>query len=331
MVIGLTLYIVFDDNDLDTVLKQISLADPFWIFVCIVMVLLFIFCESWIIRRLFAKLDIKIKIGEGFLYSCIGFFFCCVTPSASGGQPAQMVYMKKRGIPLSRSTNVLVWVALLYKAVLVVIGLGLLLFRLDFVQKHMGNTIGILYLGIFLNIVCLLVMVLPWVKNEWLERLGRHVLILLRKFRLIRKSRQKRKKFRRFIKGYDDAFISLKGNVGVIIEAAIITLVQRVALFSVTGFIYLSFGVGEFSFLDVVILQSLITIAVDVLPLPGGTGITEYLFAIVFAGVFKEELLVPAMVLSRGISYYVQLLFCGVMTIFAHFYFMVRQRKEEIL
>lgn len=146
-----------------------SKAKPGYLVACVVMVLGFIACESWIIRDLFGKLDIRTGRMECFLYSCVGFFFSCVTPSASGGQPAQMVYMKKKGIQVSTSTNVLMWVTILYKMVLVLIGVGLMLFRLDFIHKHMEGTVWLFYLGIVLNVGCVAFMVLMWIKSEWLE------------------------------------------------------------------------------------------------------------------------------------------------------------------
>ena len=51
------------------------------------------------------------------------------------------------------------------------------------------------------------------------------------------------------------------------------------------------------------ILQAVISVAVDMLPLPGGVGVSEGLFMTMFEPVFGEKLL-PGMLLSRGISYY---------------------------
>ena len=56
------------------------------------------------------------------LYSFVGFFFSCITPSASGGQPMQIFYMKKDKLPIPVTTLVLMIVTITYKAVLVVIG-----------------------------------------------------------------------------------------------------------------------------------------------------------------------------------------------------------------
>lgn len=53
----------------------------------------------------------------------IGFFYSCITPSASGGQPAQIYYMSKDGLDVSVSTLVLMIVTITYKAVLVLVGL----------------------------------------------------------------------------------------------------------------------------------------------------------------------------------------------------------------
>lgn len=55
-------------------------------------------------------------------------FYSGITPSATGGQPVQLYYMNKDGNKGSDSTIVLMTVAVIYKIVLVVLGVGMLLF-----------------------------------------------------------------------------------------------------------------------------------------------------------------------------------------------------------
>ena len=57
-------------------------------------------------------------------------------------------------------------------------------------------------------------------------------------------------------------------------------------------------------------------------------GITEKLFSIVFLPIFGARLLLPGMVLSRGISYYVQLLLSAVMTLIAQLTIGRKKSKE---
>ena len=62
-----------------------------------------------------------VKMTHCALYSFCWIFFSCITPSASGGQPMQIFYMKKDKLPIPVTTLVLMIVTITYKAVLVVI------------------------------------------------------------------------------------------------------------------------------------------------------------------------------------------------------------------
>ena len=59
--------------------------------------------------------------------------------------------------------------------------------------------------------------------------------------------------------------------------------------------------------------------SVDMLPLPGGMGISEKLFLIIFLPIFGEQLLLPGMILSRGLGYYTELLISALFTVVANF------------
>jgi uncharacterized protein (TIRG00374 family) len=54
----------------------------------------------------------------------------------------------------------------------------------------------------------------------------------------------------------------------------------------------------------------LLFLAIAVMPTPGGAGFAEGGFFILFANLFAEAAIVPAVLLWRGITYYL-LLFCG--------------------
>ena len=68
----------------------------------------------------------------------------------------------------------------------------------------------------------------------------------------------------------------------------------------------------------VTLLQGMIAVAVEMLPLPGGMGISEKLFLTIFSPICGG-LTLPIMVMSRLISFYTQLLLSALVTVFAHF------------
>jgi hypothetical protein len=69
--------------------------------------------------------------------------------------------------------------------------------------------------------------------------------------------------------------------------------------------------------LTVILLQGIIAVAVDMLPLPGGMGISEKLFLTIFAPL-SGGLTLPLMIVSRGLSFYTQLIMSALMTAVAH-------------
>ena len=68
---------------------------------------------------------------------------------------------------------------------------------------------------------------------------------------------------------------------------------------------YLAFQLSGESMFTIVSLQGMISVAVDMLPLPGGMGISENLFLTIFEPIFGEALVLPGMLVSRGISFYI--------------------------
>ena len=59
--------------------------------------------------------------------------------------------------------------------------------------------------------------------------------------------------------------------------------------FSITYLVYRAMGLSALGFIDVVALQSVISISVDMLPLPGGMGISEGLFLNIFFSILVNR------------------------------------------
>lgn len=114
----------------------------------------------------------------------------------------------------------------------------------------------------------------------------------------------------------------------VLFHVIAVTFIQRLALFAVTWMVYLAFGMEGTPMWDVVMLQAVISVSVDMLPLPGGMGISETLFLKIFQPVFLSVTL-PAMVLSRGLGYYSQLIISAVFTVVAQVYYMVQSSAKQ--
>ena len=263
IVFGLTMYLVFRGKDIGDIIRTAREADGRYLLLSLVCVVFFILGESVIIFYMMKTLGASVKMTHCALYSFVGFFFSCITPSASGGQPMQIFYMKKDKLPIPVTTLVLMIVTITYKAVLVVIGVLICFLGGDFLRGYLGDYMWVFYLGVGLNVFCVTFMMI---------------------------------------------LVFAPGLAKWIME-------------------YRALGLHEYGILTVTILQAVISVSVDMLPLPGGMGISETLYMVMFVPVFGP-LLLPSMLLSRGISYYGQMLISALMTCVAHL--TIGRKNEEI-
>lgn len=326
----LTIYGVFKGEDLGEIKEDILACNYYMLIPAVICVFVFIWCESIIIWFLMRSYGIKTKKRECFLYSSIGFFFSSVTPSATGGQPMQIYFMKKKNIPIPISTVILMIVTITYKMVLVVIGLAILLFARSFVAHYMGGILFIFYIGLLINIVVVTLLIILVFHQTLAEKLAVNFIKLLEKLHLLRKRRSRIDKILDSMDLYRDTADYIKQHFGRIIIIFLFTFFQRCVLFSVTWFVYKAYGLSGTSFVSLLTLQAVISIAVDMLPLPGGMGISESMFLKLFLPVFGEVLLLPGLVLSRGISYYTQLIISAIFTVIGAILIMIKHKNTDI-
>ena len=316
VVFALTVYGVFHGEDLSSMMDAIHRADKRWLIPGIALVAFFIWGESIIIWYMMRSSGIQLKKRTCFLFSSVGFFFSCITPSASGGQPMQIYYMKKEKISIPVSTVILMIVTITYKLVLVVIGVGIAIFGRGFLHKYLEGILPVFYLGLALNIFCVTFMTIL----VFHPLLAKAILVkgmkLLERLHLMKKKEGRLKKLEDSMDTYRNTAAYLKNNPFVIVKVIGITFIQRVELFAVTWFVYKAFGLHGTGFWEILFLQAVISVSVDMLPLPGGMGISETLFLNIFSPVFGG-LLLPGMVLSRGLGYYGELLISAVFTVVA--------------
>ncbi len=328
VVFGLTVYGVFHGEDLGAMAEAIRSSQIKWLIPGVCLVVFFIWGESIIIWYMMRSFGIRLKKRICFLFSSVGFFFSCITPSASGGQPMQIYYMKKEKIPIPVSTVILMVVTITYKLVLVVIGLGILIFGRGFLHRYLEGILPVYYLGLTLNVFCVAFMTILVFHPVMAEDMLLKGMDLLERMRLMKRKEARRQKLKDSMEVYRETAAYLKEHKKVLFHVIVLTFLQRIALFSVTWFVYLAFRMHGTSLLDVILLQAVISVSVDMLPLPGGMGISETLFLNIFATVFPGVLL-PAMVLSRGLGYYSQLLISALFTVVTQIYYSINTNEED--
>lgn len=319
----LTFWFVFRSQDISRTVEAVQKMSLGYLAAAFLLAVLFVSAEGCMIWYLLKGIGEQTRFTRCIGYSFIGFFFSGPTPSATGGQPMQLYYMKKDGNSLSASSVVLMSVAVVYKLVLVLIGIGIVLFWNAPLKGYLQKYYGLYFLGLFLNtalvLILLLVMFSPSVIRGIFYRAERIIVGL----RLWKESGARREKMEQFLAGYQGTVCFLKENkkmIGVILGG---TFLQRFTVFVLTYVVYRGLGLSGTALPDIVFVQASVYIAVDMLPVPGAQGITEAMYICVFGGIFTGHYLAASMCITRGISFYT------VMVIGAAVFAAVNMRKSK--
>lgn len=319
LIFSATIWVVFRGEDLGAVLDYLATARAEYVIACVACVLFFILGEAVILYYLMLVLGYKVRLSHCCLYSFVGFFYSCITPSASGGQPMQVVTMRKDDIPVAVSSVVLAIVTLTYKTVLILVGLSVMVLRPARLMACLEPVQGLIWLGLGLNILFVAALLLLVFRAELLRTIAKWSFSAWHRFRPSKNEKKEFVRLERAIAQYEGSAEFYRTHKHVIVQVFLICFVQRFCLFFVTWFTYRSFALSGYGPGEVTGAQAMISVASDMLPLPGGVGVSESMFLRIFEPIFGSELVLPGLMISRGISYYVQLLISAVMSVLALF------------
>lgn len=308
LVMGLSFYTVFRGQDMEQIgsaLRRLSLPA---VCMAILTTLFFVGAEGIMIYYLLRSMNGKSSMLRCVSYSFIGFFYSGITPSATGGQPMQLYYMCKDKNGLSESSVVLMTVALIYKFVLVLIGIAMLIFWHRQLMFYLQEFFPLYLLGLVLNLALVLILLAVMLAPKGIKIVMLGVEKMLVKIRLLKVSEQRIEKIEQFVGGYQDAVHFLLTHKRKVFNVCLFTLLQRCSVFILTWIVYRGFALEGADAVTVALLQASVYIAVDMLPVPGAQGITELMYRNIFAGIFTGGYLMPSLYVTRGISFYFPLL-----------------------
>lgn len=325
LLIIITAYIVFKDNDVHDIIKAVSQADFRYIALGIGAMWIFLYCEAYNIVRALRLFGYKIKLRCGLKYALTGFFFSSVTPSASGGQPMQIYHMYRDGIEVSHGTLALLFELLSFVTVTVLLAVAGLAFQHELIFS-LGNVKYLLLLGVGLNVTVAVLLIFAIFSPKAIGFLASALIRAVSAF-----SREKAESLRemteRQLAEYGQSAGYFKKNKLIFVKTLVTTTVQMFSMYAVPYLVYRAFGFDDFHLLEVLLLQAVLYVSVSALPLPGALGVSESTFMVLFRTLFPSSVLGSAMILSRGISFYLFVLISGLFV--AGFTLTGKKKKEK--
>lgn len=104
LLLGATMYLLLKDQDLPEIRRLLQGASGSMILFAVLCAVMYLILESTSLIVILRSLGERMHFFPSLRYSFIGFLFNALTPSASGGQPMMVLYMKADGINMGASS-----------------------------------------------------------------------------------------------------------------------------------------------------------------------------------------------------------------------------------
>ena len=255
-----------------------------------------------------------------FETAIIGHYYNSVTPLAVGGQPFEIYHLSKHGVHGGVATSLPICAYFLHQIVFVILGLvSLLLFKDNVLMVEdqfyflppvitAATVIGII-LGAIVPILVIVFSLMP----RFCSVLVHFVISIGGKLKLIKNPKATTYKTLKTVVHNCKCIKKLATKPLVFISSTIISLCEHLAICSIAYFCLKLFGFnwqseGILEWLQVVHICMIIYLAISFIPTPGNSGAADFSFFYLFQAGITAGLAFPAMLLWRGLSYYLYII-----------------------
>jgi uncharacterized protein (TIRG00374 family) len=315
--LGLVLYLSAKGGDMGEAWREMRSADWRWLLAAFGFWIVFMVFEALALHAFFLQQKVRIKYRHTFLVALIGAFYSAVTPAATGGQPMQVIALKKRGIPAGISSSGLAVKFFTFQTALLSLGGLLWLTNADTVRACVAPVgIWFVILGFFLNGLTVVAVVLLAINKNIVKGILSLTVRLARKLRLVKNEAKVNARMEKAMADFHASVDLLKNHPARLLKLYLVSCVQVLGLMSITYCIYRSLGMQEMSYLGIITLQFLLYIGASFTPLPGASGAQEEGFDLVFGKVFQNKNGFGAQLMWRFFTYYITLIIGLVAVIF---------------
>ena len=310
LVVALTFFAIFDKSSLIVIKDNILNLKIEYIILCNLIIISYFIIQGIYTKGILRTLNQKLSFKRGLYYAITEFYFSGITPSSTGGQPAQFYEMTKDKIPMRKSYITLMLSTIYFKLILIILGIVVLIFKRDVIFDSMLIYRICFFLGFTIDLLVVILYILLVFKQNLVKSIVKKILSLLSKLKYLGRYTEKFN-IDDFVKRYNDEIKFIASHKRMVFLNFILVFIQRLLMFSIAFIVYKAMGFSKFNYFDLLMLQVIAQISIEGIPIPGGSGVSEGMLHNMFVMIFASKLADVGMLLTRAFSFYIPLVLCG--------------------
>lgn len=292
-------------NAIPAALAQLA---PKGLVLCLLCYALGVLCDSISMHYFLRRQGHAVSLRYTVFISLIGSYYSNVTPGASGGQPMQIYYLKKAGVPVGIGTSATTVKYFCYQIMLMLLCTVLWIIHGGFLLEQVGSHRWIMIFGYAYNLLAISMVLLMAVNIKLVRFILRLVLQLGVKLHLVKHPDALMAKWSDVLATFHDSVMLLRRRPRDLLIQLGIGLVQVLALMLVPVCLFHAFSLTGASATQLIALGLMLYVSAAYMPLPGASGAQEGIFSLYFGGMFPGGIRLIALLLWRFFTYYLALI-----------------------
>lgn len=260
--------------------------------------------------------------------SLIGFYYSNITPGASGGQPMQIYYMNKRGVPVGIGTSGITLKFFCMQFMVVFMGLVLWLCNYDAMAAQLGGVKWLIIIGGLINFAAVPLVLLAGFNRPLLQVVVNFVIRLAGKVRLVKSPEDTVVRVSAVLDTYHASILRVSSHPWHVVLQLLLAGVSMGGLMSIPVCVYYAFGLSGTPWHHILTISFLLFWSASYTPLPGASGAQEAGFLGFFRGIFTSGTIGLALLTWRFFGYYLFLIMGAAVTILSNLAASRRKKKE---
>lgn len=318
LLFGITVIVLYFTlkDDFFAVVKSLKEVNVLWIIMACIFVFLYWFFQALAFNNIAKNFKKDMKLKQSLKINIITQFFNGITPFSTGGQPSQVYYLKKEGIPIPVGTSICMQNFLVYQITLIVLGILAFIFNgcfYFFEQISLIRTLVIL--GFIINSFVLGLIFLVSFNKKANKFLMTTVVNLLAKLKIIKKKEEVKEKWNKYLETFSESGKQMFKRPLNFLLLVFYNLIAMVILYIVPlTLIYSMNDFNSVSFIEAFTATAYVMIIGSFIPIPGAAGGIEYGFVSFYGTFLTGTSLSTLLLLWRFVTYYLGL-FLGAIVI----------------
>ena len=309
-IILIVLYFSLKDN-FSLVINEIMSLNKLYVILALIFMVIYGLFRSLSLHTIIKDFKKDFKFIDTIRNMLITQFFNGTTPFASGGQPAQIYFLKTQGVDLPTSTSIVIQNFVIYQLVLLIY--GIIAITLNFFFDFFPNNPilkNFIILGFIVNSAVMIVLFLISFAKRQNKFVAEKIVGILHKLKLVKNKLRTTNKLKQIVDKFYNSAKKIRKNRKTFLKCFMYNFISFPFLYSIP--LIILYSTGDFTslnFITSLVACSYVMIIGAFVPIPGGTGGLEFAFVQFYGNYITGHILSTVMIIWRFITYYLGMIF----------------------